>query len=126
VGSGNQQPEEEELRLLRREMEVLRQERAILKKALAIFSRPEIDRFLFIEHHREHFEVRIICRVLGVSVGGFYAVAKAPEKLQGAGRWRVDPRRLWKSSRLIEESMEVPAFMRHWLARAFASDANGW
>jgi transposase len=40
VGSGNQRPEEEELRRLRREIEVLRQERDILKKALAIFSRP--------------------------------------------------------------------------------------
>ena len=40
VGSGNQQPEDEELRRLRRENEVLRQERDILKKALAIFSRP--------------------------------------------------------------------------------------
>jgi transposase len=90
VGSGNQQPEAEELRRLRRENEVLRQKRDILKKAVAIFSRPEIDRFLFIEHHREHFEVRIMCRVLGVSTGGFYAVAKASEKLQGAGRWRVD------------------------------------
>jgi transposase len=40
VGSGNLQPEEEELRRLRREIEVLRQERDILKKALAIFSHP--------------------------------------------------------------------------------------
>jgi transposase len=40
VGSGNQQPEDEELRRLRRENDVLRQERDILKKALAIFSRP--------------------------------------------------------------------------------------
>jgi transposase len=38
VGSGNQQPEDEELRRLRRENDILRQERAILKKALAIFS----------------------------------------------------------------------------------------
>ena len=40
VGSGHQQPEAEELRRLRREIDVLRQERDILKKALAIFSRP--------------------------------------------------------------------------------------
>ncbi len=40
VGSGNQPPEEEELRRLRRENDVLQQERDILKKALAIFSRP--------------------------------------------------------------------------------------
>src|SRR6267142_5847376 len=40
VGSGHQQPEAEELKRLRREMEILRQERDILKKALAIFSRP--------------------------------------------------------------------------------------
>jgi transposase len=40
VGSGNQQPEAEEMRRLHRENDVLRQERDILKKALAIFSRP--------------------------------------------------------------------------------------
>ena len=40
VGSGNLQPEAEELRRLRRENEILRQERDILKKALAIFSHP--------------------------------------------------------------------------------------
>ena len=40
VGSGNLQPEAEEVRRLRRENEVLRQERDILKKALTIFSHP--------------------------------------------------------------------------------------
>ena len=40
VGSGNLQPEAEELRRLRRENDILRQERDILKKALAIFSHP--------------------------------------------------------------------------------------
>ena len=40
VGSGHQQPDEEELRRLRRENEVLRQELAIVKKAAAIFLRP--------------------------------------------------------------------------------------
>ncbi|GHO68428.1 transposase [Ktedonobacter sp. SOSP1-52] len=40
VGSGNLQPEAEEMRRLRRENDVLRQERDILKKALTIFSHP--------------------------------------------------------------------------------------
>jgi transposase len=40
VGSGNLQPEAEELRRLRRENDILRQERDRLKKALAIFSHP--------------------------------------------------------------------------------------
>jgi transposase len=40
VGSGNQQPEDAEIRQLRRENEILRQERDILKKARAIFSHP--------------------------------------------------------------------------------------
>lgn len=40
VGSGHQQPEAEELKRLRRELEIVCQERDILKKALAIFSRP--------------------------------------------------------------------------------------
>jgi transposase len=38
-GSGHQQPEQEEIRQLKRELEVVRMERDILKKAIAIFSR---------------------------------------------------------------------------------------
>ena len=40
VGSGNLQPEAEEVRRFRREHDILRQERDILKKELAIFSHP--------------------------------------------------------------------------------------
>jgi transposase len=40
VGSGNLQPEVEEIRRLRRENDILRQERDVLKKALASFSHP--------------------------------------------------------------------------------------
>jgi putative transposase len=36
------------------------------------------DRFRFIDHHRQHFEVRILCRVLDVSVSGYYAWNKRP------------------------------------------------
>ena len=38
--------------------------------------------------------MRIMCRVLEVSVSGFYAVAKASEKLQGTRRWQVDRERI--------------------------------
>ena len=40
VGSGNLQPEAQEMRRLRRENALLRQERDLRKKALAIFSHP--------------------------------------------------------------------------------------
>jgi transposase len=41
-GSGHQTAQEEELRLLKRELERVRQERDILKKAVAIFSRSQL------------------------------------------------------------------------------------
>lgn len=41
VGSGHQQPQEEELRRLKRENEILREERDILKKVVNIFSREQ-------------------------------------------------------------------------------------
>jgi len=40
-GSGHQQPHEEELRRLKKELELVRQERDLLKKALGIFSRQQ-------------------------------------------------------------------------------------
>jgi transposase len=38
-GSGHQNPQEEEIRRLKRELEVLKQERDILKKVVSIYSR---------------------------------------------------------------------------------------
>src|SRR5258708_32198336 len=67
----------------------------IKKSAGHLFASGE-DRFLFIEHHREHFEVRIMCRVLGVSAGGFYAWRKRPQ----SSRERED-------GGLTEKSIEI-------------------
>ena len=41
-GSGQQTPQEEEIRHVKRENDVLRQERDILKKAIGIFSRGQV------------------------------------------------------------------------------------
>jgi transposase len=41
-GSEHQTAQEEEIRLLKRELDVVKQERDILKKAIGIFSRPQL------------------------------------------------------------------------------------
>ena len=41
-GSGHQTAQEEEIRLLKRELDVVKQERDILKKAIGIFSRLQL------------------------------------------------------------------------------------
>src|SRR5450755_3230022 len=41
-GSGRQNPQEEEIRQLKRENDLLRQERDVLKKAIGIFSRGQL------------------------------------------------------------------------------------
>lgn len=61
VGSGNLQPEAEEVRRLRRENEILRQERDSLKKALAIFSRPE--RIVFALLNTTKTTLKCVCSV---------------------------------------------------------------
>ncbi len=74
-GSGHQTPEAEELRRLKRELEVTRQERDILKKPKKstrhLFAHAELS-YPFIAEHCQQYPVTTMCRVLGVSVSGYY------------------------------------------------------
>ncbi len=70
--------EKEELRRLRRENAQLRMEREILKKSGGLL-RPGVDevtKFAWIAAEKANFEVRAMCRLLGVSSTGYYAWAR--------------------------------------------------
>ena len=71
-GSGHPPAAEEELRRLRRELEVTRQERDILKKSTCpLFAQPGL-MYPFIAEHASQYAVSTMCRVLQVSVSGYY------------------------------------------------------
>jgi putative transposase len=63
---------EQENRRLKRENEILRQEREILKLATKFFA--------FILQHAAQFQIKILTRVLQVSLSGYYAWLKRLEK----------------------------------------------
>ncbi len=69
---------EQELRRLRRENAVLRQEQAFAKKSGGVLREGVAMRCAVIARHRDEFPVRLMCRVLDVSVSGFYAYLKRP------------------------------------------------
>jgi transposase-like protein len=76
-GTSRQTETEAELRPLRRENEILRQERDILRshgclRQTSGTPRPAVT-FAFIKDHEREFKVKIMCRVLDASYGGYYA-----------------------------------------------------
>jgi transposase-like protein len=81
-GTGYQSDAEAELRQLRSENEILRQERDILKRSsshLLQDAGPRL-KFAFIHKYQREYEVKIMCRVLGVSRGGYYTWVKRQEE----------------------------------------------
>jgi hypothetical protein len=74
--------EREELNRLRRENRVLREEREILAKAAALVRsgdrRDAITAFAFVGANQAMHGIATLCRVLGVSPGGYYARLKRP------------------------------------------------
>lgn len=106
-GIGHQNEAEAELSRLRRELEIVRQERDILKghcavthplKAIALCkalllqdARPRLT-FAFIHKHKGEYELKIMCRMLGVSRGGCYMWVRRQEqppsrRATGKARW---------------------------------------
>ena len=75
-GSGHQPAQEEEIRRLKRELDIVKQERDILKKAIGIFSRPQPCAYQFMAESQQESPITTMCRVLEVSVSGYYAWRK--------------------------------------------------
>ena len=71
-GKGNPPAIEEELRRLRAENKRLTMERDVSKTATAFFAGESSLRYDFVERHRVRWPVRLMCRVLRVSAGGYY------------------------------------------------------
>jgi transposase len=65
-GNGKLLPKDEEIRRLRRELEQVRQERDLLKSG-GVLCQGVAVKYACIGEHRQAFEVRLLCRVLGVS-----------------------------------------------------------
>ena len=71
-GSGKPLAQDEEVRRFKREVEETRQERDIFKKSADhLLTRPEL-RYAFIAKHTSQYPVSTMCRVLEVSVSGYY------------------------------------------------------
>ncbi|WP_390835500.1 IS3 family transposase [Tautonia plasticadhaerens] len=71
-GKGTPPAHEEELRRLRAKVKRLTMERDVLKKATAFLRQGVVMRYGFVEDHRGRWPVRLMCRVLRVSPGGYY------------------------------------------------------
>ncbi|WZP00264.1 IS3 family transposase [Isosphaeraceae bacterium EP7] len=85
-GKGNPPAHEEELRRLRAEVKRLTMERDILKKATAFLRQGVVMRYGFVERHRDRWPVRLMCRVLRVSAGGYYDWRGRPDSEQARRR----------------------------------------
>lgn len=67
-------------------------------------------RYRFIDEHRDRFRVRLMCRVLGVSRGGFYDWCQRPESARSAAN-----RRLLERIRAVHEaSRENAGAVKAW------------
>jgi transposase InsO family protein len=71
-------------------------------------------RFAFIAEHAEEFEVKVMCRVLEVSVSGYYAWRRRkPSPREAANAWLVEQiRRVHRASRQCYGSPRVQAALR--------------
>ncbi|MBL0940379.1 MAG: IS3 family transposase [Gemmatimonadaceae bacterium] len=79
AGGATHESLEEENRRLRRELATLQQEQGVPKKSSGVLRERVAMRCAVIARHRGEFPVRLMCRVLDVSVAGFYAYLKRPE-----------------------------------------------
>ncbi len=125
-GTGHQTETEAELRRLRRELEIVRQERDILKSHDCLRQtcgkvRPAL-KFAFMRAHRAEFEMKIMCRVLGVSCSGYHTWLRRQEPGQQA-----QPAGSSQSAVVGANLDSVPPQPRHiWLTTHSCRVASRW
>jgi hypothetical protein len=69
-------------------------------------------RSAFIEQHGGTFPVRLMCRVLEVSLSGFYALRSRPESAQAVGNWHLLAKGAG-SKRIIMGDTAIPGCTPH-------------
>ena len=95
-------------------------------------------KFQFIQHQREYFPIRLMCRVLEASPSGFYDWLRRPESWRAAEDWALiekiqavhgESRRTYGSPRVhasLALAVAEPQLPPKGRPRATGSAASGW
>jgi transposase len=112
-GSGHQMAQEEDIRLLKREVETLRQERDILKSAGHLLVQPALS-FPFIAEQHHDYPITVLCKTLEVSQSDYYAW-KSREPIQHCredARLCADIQQSFLEHRQVYDSPRIHAVLK--------------
>lgn len=100
-GNGNRTAKEQEILDLRRRVQQLEEEKEILKKRRPTSPLPKV-KYGFICEHLGEFSISAMCRLLEVSVSGYYDWRK-----------RLKSKRAWENERLLSRIKAIHKESRH-------------
>jgi hypothetical protein len=109
--------EEAEMLRLKREVKRLEEENLILRKAAVVFAKGGcVTKFAFLSAERGNHAVATLCRIVGVSVSGFYAWLHAIPAIRRRAEADVDLcnhiGRIFTARRRVYGSPRIPAELR--------------